>query len=99
MGVVRQYCGRLFLTAAWVGDEAYAERWQRCGVPEDATFQTKPQVALGLLAELVAAGSLLTRWVYCDKGYSRSVDFRDGVAVLGLGYMAEVPVDTRFWPE
>ena len=85
---------RLFLT------EAYAERRQRCGVPEEAlAFRTKPQLALELLAELVAAGSLPARWVACDEGYGRSVDFLDGVAALGLGYMAEVPVDTRVWPE
>ena len=39
------------------------------------------------------------RWVSCDEGYGRSVDFLDGVAALGLGCMAEVPVDTRVWPE
>ena len=35
----------------------------------------------------------------CDEGYGRSGDFLDGVAALGLGYVAEVPVDTRVWPE
>ena len=54
---------RLFLTEAWTGDEAHAERRQRCGVPEEAlAFRTKPQLALELLAELVgrrfAAGAL-----------------------------------------
>ena len=82
---------RLFPAEAWTGDEAYAERRQRCGVPEEAlAFRTKPQLALKLLAELPAR---------CDEGYGRSVDFLDGVAALGLGYMAEVPVDTRVWPE
>ena len=90
---------RLFLTEAWVGDEAYAERRQRCGVPAEATFQTKPQLALERLSELAAEGTLPARWVSCDEGYGRSVDFLDGVAALGLGYMAEVPVDTRVWPE
>ncbi len=90
---------RLFLTEAWVGDEAYAERRQRCGVPVEATFRTKPQLALGMLAELVAASSLPARWVSCDEGYGQSGDFLDGVAALGLGYMAEMPVDTRLWPE
>ena len=68
---------RLFLTEAWGGDEAYAERRQRCGVPAEATFQTKPQLALGMLTELVAAGSLPARWVVCDEGYDRLVDFLD----------------------
>ncbi|MDE0671202.1 MAG: hypothetical protein OXH72_05605 [Caldilineaceae bacterium] len=33
----------------------------------------------------------------CDEGYGRSVDFRDGVAALGLDYMVEAPGDTRLW--
>ena len=91
---------RLFLTEAWTGDAAYAERRQRCGVPAEATdFRTKPQLALELLGELVADGSLPARWVVCDEGYGRSGDFLDGVAALGLGYMAEVPTDTRLWLE
>ncbi len=91
---------RLFLTEAWVGDKAYAERRQHCGVPtEAATFRTKPQLALEMLTELVAEGTLPARWVSCDEGYGRSVDVLDGVAALGLGYMAEVPVDTRVWLE
>jgi len=47
----------------------------------------------------VAEGSLPARWVTCDEGYSRSVDFLDGVVALSLGYMAKVPVNTRLWPE
>ena len=91
---------RLFLTEAWTGDAAYAERRQRCGVPAEATdFRTKPQLALEMLSELVADGSLPARWVVCDEGYGRSGDFLDGVAALGLGCMAEVPTDTRLWLE
>ena len=91
---------RLFLTEAWAGDEAYAARRQRCGVPEEAAvFRTKPQLAPEMLTELVAEGSLPARWVVCDEGYGRSVDFLDRVAALGLGCLAEVPVDTRVWPE
>ena len=52
-----------------------------------------------MLTELVAEGSLPVRWVNGDEGYGRSVDFLDGVAAVGLSYMAEVPVDTWLWPE
>ena len=39
---------RLFPAEAWTGDEAHAERRQRCGVPEEAlAFRTKPQLAPG----------------------------------------------------
>ena len=42
----------VFPAEAWTGDEAHAERRQRCGVPEEAlAFRAKPQLALELLAE------------------------------------------------
>ena len=42
-------------------------------------------LALALLTELVADGSLPTRWVVCDEGYGRSVDFLDGGGRPGPG--------------
>lgn len=56
--------------------------------------RAKPQLTLELLAEDL----LPVRWATCDEGYNWSADFLDGVAPLGLGYMEEVPVDTRLWP-
>ena len=50
------------------------------------------------LTELVAEGSLPARWVSCDEGYGRSVDFLDGVAALGLAYLtgARRAIETCF---
>ena len=72
------------------GDTAAACR--SLGLPHQAA------AGPGMLAKLMADGSLPARWVSCDEGYGRSVDFLDGVVALGLGYVAEVPVDTRVWP-
>ena len=107
VGVARQYCSRLgqvtncragvFVTYA--KDSGATLVYRRQFLTEAATFRTKPQLALKMLTELVAEGSLPARWVTCDEGYGQSVDFLDGVTTLGLGYMVEVPVDTRIWPE
>ena len=51
----------------------------------------------GMLAGLVAEGTLPVRWVTCDEGFGGSHDFLDGVADLGLGYLAEVPRNTHVW--
>ena len=48
-------------------------------------------------AALVAEGSLPVRWVTCDEGFSVSPAFLDGVAGLGLGYLAEVARNTHVW--
>lgn len=87
---------RLFLPEEWF-DAAHRERWEKCGIPDETRFQTKPEIALERLQAVVAAGQLRFRWVTCDELYGRSSDFLDGVAALGRWYLAEVPCDTRVW--
>ena len=89
---------QLYLPRRWVEDAAWASRRHRCGVPESIPFQTKPQIAATLVAEVMAAGSLPVRWVTCDEGYGSDTVFLDRLAALGLGYCAEVPHSTRVWP-
>ena len=88
---------RLYLNRDWVSGASHAVRRQRTGVPVGTPFRTKPELALDMLAGLVAEGSLPVRWVTCDEGFGRSHDFLDGVAGLGLGYLAEVPRNTQVW--
>ena len=89
---------RLSLPRPWVEDPAWAARRRRGGVPVDRIFQTQPQWAAALVAEVVAAGTLPVRGVTCDEGYGQNPAFRDRLAALGLGYLAEVPHTTRVWP-
>ena len=88
---------RLYLNREWVAGASHAARRQRTGVPEGTAFRTKPQLALEMLTGLVAEGTLPVRWVTCDEGFGGSHDFLDGVAGLGLGYLAEVPRNTHVW--
>ena len=87
---------RLYLSRDWVSAESHAQRCQRTGVPADLHFRTKPQLVLEMLTALVAEGSLPVRWVTCDEGFGCSHAFLDGVAALGLGYLAEVPRTTHW---
>lgn len=87
---------RLFLPEKWF-DKDHAERWQKCGIPEETTFQTKPELALGALQTIMAEGNLPGRWVTADEFFGRSGPFLDGVAALDLWYLAEVPLNTRVW--
>ena len=88
---------RLYLNQAWVSGASHAARRRRTGVPADTPFRTKPQLAPDMLTDLVAEGSLPVRWVTCDEGFSISHAFLDGVAALGLGYLAEVARNTHVW--
>jgi len=88
---------RLYLPEEWVRDAAYAERRQKCGVPPEVTFQTKPELAWAMLQALHAAGTLRGRWLTCDEAFGRDTCFLDRVAGLGWWYYAEVPHDTQVW--
>jgi SRSO17 transposase len=90
---------RLYLPTEWVEEPAYAARREDCGVPQDAVFQTKPQLGLAMIQAVRQAGTLRSRWVACDEGFGRDTALLDGIAAVGLWYYAEVPHDTRVWVE
>ncbi len=87
---------RLYMPQEWLSDETYAERREKCGVPADLSFQTKPQLALEMLKEVAAAGSLSFRWLTCDEAFGRDTAFLDQAAT-SVNYFAEVPQDTQVW--
>ena len=86
----------LYLPEEWLTDEAYAERREKCGVPTDSTFQTKPQLGLEMIRQVAQAGTLSFRWLTCDEAFGRDTKFLDAVAEH-LSYFAEVPHNTRLW--
>ncbi len=86
----------LFLLEEWFDDD-HRERWEKCGIPDETTFKTKPELALEMLQAVVAQGCLRFRWVTCDELYGRNPGFLDGVANMDRRYFAEVPCDTHIW--
>jgi SRSO17 transposase len=88
--------GRLFMLEQWFDDE-HAEKRQACGVPEDLTFKTKPQIALDLLQEALDRGGLPFRWVAADALYGDSPAFRDGVAAMDKWYFTEIACSSLIW--
>jgi len=87
---------RLFMPEEWF-DDAHADRRRQCGVPQDLTFKTKPEIALELLKDAVRRGHLPFQWVAADALYGDAPHFRDGVAALGKWYFTEVACSTRVW--
>jgi SRSO17 transposase len=88
--------GQLFMPKEWF-DVAHAERQQACGVPEDLTFKTKPEIGLELLQNAQKRGNLPFSWVAADELYGDSPAFRDGVAGLGKWYFTEIKENTPIW--
>ena len=89
---------RLFLPEAWFAEEHQAMR-QVGGVPEELSFQTKPEIALALLEKALQRGELPCQWVTADALYGDSPLFRDGVAALNKWFFVEVRCTTRIWLE
>jgi SRSO17 transposase len=87
---------RLYLPREWVEDETYAQRRQKCGVPPEISFQTKPALLLAMVKAVKAAGTLPFRWLTCDEAYGRDSAFLDQVGEY-VWYFAEVDHDTRVW--
>jgi SRSO17 transposase len=87
---------QLFLPDEWF-DEAHVERRRACGVPEDLTYKTKPEIGLELLQAAEKRGNLSFSWVAADELYGDSPAFRDGVAQIGKWYFTEVKSTSQVW--
>lgn len=61
------------------------------------TFNPKPELAEEMLAAVVKSQRLRWRWVVADAACGCAPDVLDGVARLGLWYVAAVPHTTRVW--
>jgi SRSO17 transposase len=85
---------RLYLPQAWADD---LERRRKAKVPDDVTFQTKPQIALDQIkaakAQGVAPGVILA-----DAGYGADGGFRAGLTELDLSYVVGVQPTLSVWP-
>jgi len=82
---------RVYLPRSWTGDR---QRCAAAGIPAGVGFATKPELALGMIADAVAAG-MPAAWVAADELYGDNGAFRAGVAALGLGYVLAVSCDHR----
>jgi SRSO17 transposase len=88
---------RLFLPEAWWTD-AYATRRTKCNVPEELTFQSKPQLAAAMLRNIAQEGLLPFKYVVADCLYGNSPDFLDAVdACVGITTFVAIPAETRCW--
>src|SRR5215211_6633803 len=86
---------RLYLPQEWADDPA---RRKTAGVPEEITFQTKPEIALDQLRAAVGAG-LPRGGVLMDAGYGSDTHLRTDVTALGLSSIAGILSNTSVWAQ
>lgn len=77
---------RLYLPQSWADD---AERRRKAHVPDDLTFQTKPEIALDLVKRAQCWG-VPFRFVVADAGYGDSTTFVEGLEEQQLLYVCGV---------
>jgi SRSO17 transposase len=84
---------RLYLPKAWADD---ACRRSIAGVPDDVGFQTKAEIALQQVRQVLADG-VSAAPVLMDPAYGNDSKLRAGIAELGLSYMAGILPTTLVW--
>src|SRR5215813_9443392 len=106
VGVARQYCGTLGkvencqvgVFAGYASRHGYALVDERLFLPEELTFQSKPQLAAAMLEAMAHEGLLPFKYVVADCLYGNSPDFLDAVdACVGVTTFVAIPADTRCW--
>ena len=88
--------GQLFMPEKWFKEER-AEQRKACGVPENLIFQTKPEIGLKLLENVIKRANLPFSWVAADALYGDSPAFRDGAAASGKYYFTAVKENSLIW--
>jgi SRSO17 transposase len=89
---------QLYLPEGWCQEtKACEDRREKVHIPETVGFQTKPQIAAGLVRQTAALGVVNLDWVVADELYGRNGEFLDDLESLGQRYVVEVPVNTTVW--
>jgi SRSO17 transposase len=83
----------LYLPQSWCDDRA---RCEEAGVPEEAGFATKPQLAMRMLKRAFDAGAEAD-WVLADEVYGSDGKFRRFLEERGQPYVLAVTSQQRLW--
>ena len=81
---------QLYLPEAWAADKTRREKTR---VPDEITFQTKPQIA----ATLLGRSTVGFDWVTADEEFGRDGALLDALEQNQQRYLAEVPANTTVW--
>ena len=83
----------LYLPQVWAGD---VERRREAGVPEDAVFRTKPQLAQGMLQRALESG-VSFGWVTGDEVYGSDRNLRLWLEQEGIPHVLAIKSNEKLW--
>lgn len=88
---------RLFIPEQWFADD-YLVRRQKCNLPEDTIFRTKPELASEMIEAISSENILPFKYVLADSIYGMSPEFIKTVDALpGKTYFVSVTKSTLCW--
>lgn len=88
---------RLFIPDKWFADD-YLERRQKCKLPQEMVFRTKPELAVEMLNAISKEDVLPFKYVLADTIYGASPQFICAVEALpDKTYFVSVTKDTLCW--
>jgi len=88
---------RLFIPEQWFVDD-YTIRRQKCDLPKDIAFKTKPQLATEMLNEIAKEQILPFKYILADSIYGVSPEFINAAESLpDTTYFVSVPKSTLCW--
>lgn len=89
---------KMYVPQQWF-EKAHQTLRQACGLPDELSYKTKPEIGLEMLKTAFSRGELPCKWVAADELYGDSPTFRDGIAELDKWFFVEVRCNTRIWLE
>lgn len=86
---------RLYLPKCWFEPE-WAERRKQCRIPQEVSFQTKPQLAVERLQPLLKKKLFGGRWMTCDCSFGNNEEFLEQMP-KDFYYLAEIACTRKVW--
>jgi SRSO17 transposase len=88
---------RLFIPEQWFSDQ-YRVRRQKCDLPENTVFRTKPELAVEMLQAISSENVLPFKYILGDTIYGISPEFIEAAESLpSTTYFVSVPKKTLCW--
>jgi SRSO17 transposase len=86
---------RLYLPKCWF-EPGWAQRRKQSRIPEEVSFQTKPQLAMELLQPLLKKKLFGGRWITCDCSFGNNPEFLEQMP-KDFYYLAEIACTRKVW--
>jgi SRSO17 transposase len=86
---------RLYMTEVWFSPE-YEKRRKDNLVPQDLSFNTKPQIALELIKKIADSKLFDAKWIGCDATFGSDIHFLESLPETYF-YFADIRANTQIF--